>query len=70
MTPTADEIREARHAAGQTQAKAAQVARVSLITWKQYEAGTRSPHPALWELYLLESGQHPTRQITEKQPAD
>lgn len=63
---TPDEIKQARHAAGHTQAKAAHLARVSVVTWKQYESGERKPSDAVWELYLLESGQHPTRQIVDK----
>ena len=65
-TPTADEITTTRQAAGLTQAKSAHLVHVAIGTWKQYEAGTRTPHVALWELYLLKSGQHPTHIITKK----
>jgi putative transcriptional regulator len=64
--PTADEITTTRQTAGLTQAKSAHLVHVAIGTWKQYEAGTRTPHVALWELYLLKSGQHPTHIITEK----
>lgn len=60
------EIVSARQAAGLTQAKSAHLVHVAIGTWKQYEAGTRTPHTALWELYLLKIGQHPTHTITEK----
>lgn len=65
---TPDEIRSTRKAAGLTQAASARLVHVAIRTWKQYEAGDRTPHVAMWELYLLKSGQHPTLAITEKQP--
>ena len=58
--PTAEIITATRHAAGLTQAKSAHLVHVAIGTWKQYEAGVRTPHLALWELYLLKSGQHPS----------
>ena len=64
--PTAEQVTAARQAAGLTQAKSAQLVHVAIRTWKQYEAGDRTPHVALWELYLLKSGQHPTLAITGK----
>ncbi len=64
--PSAEQIAAARQAAGMTQAKSAHLVHVAVGTWKQYEAGTRTPHAALWELYLLKSGQHPSLAITEK----
>lgn len=67
-SPGSAEIAETRAAAGLTQAKSANLVHVAVRTWKQYEAGDRTPHVALWELYLLKSGQHPTLAITEKQP--
>lgn len=66
--PTSDQVAAVRQAAGLTQAKSANLVHVAVRTWKQYEAGDRTPHVALWELYLLKSGQHPTLAITEKQP--
>lgn len=66
--PTANQITDTRQTAGLTQAKSAHLVHVAIRTWKQYEAGDRTPHVALWELYLLKSGQHPTLAITEKQP--
>lgn len=66
--PTAEQVSATRQAAGLTQAKSANLIHVAIRTWKQYEAGDRTPHVALWELYLLKSGQHPTLAITEKPP--
>jgi DNA-binding XRE family transcriptional regulator len=66
--PTAEQVAATRQAAGITQAKSANLVHVAIGTWKQYEAGDRTPHVAVWELYLLKSGQHPTLAITEKSP--
>lgn len=66
--PTAGQVTAVRQAAGLTQAKSAHLIHVAIRTWKQYEAGDRTPHVALWELFLLKSGQHPTLAITEKPP--
>lgn len=66
--PTPSEITATRQAAGWTQAKSAHMVHVAIGTWKQYESGIRTPHVALWELYLLKTGQHPTHTIAEKQP--
>lgn len=65
-TPTADEITTTRQSAGLTQAKSAHLVHVAIGTWKQYESGIRTPHVALWELYLLKTGQHPNLCIAEK----
>lgn len=62
-TPTADQVRAARTAAGHTQAQAA--AAVGLKrwnTWAEYEGG--KPMPALtWSWYLLATGQHPGAEL-------
>lgn len=63
---TPEEIVAARKAAGHTQAKAAEVALVSLNTWTQYESGRRLPSAAVKEIYLLKTGQHPTHIITAR----
>lgn len=53
--PAPDDIRQAREAAGLTQTKAAQVVRSTLRTWQQWEAGDRSMHAGLWELFHLKT---------------
>ena len=49
--PTPAEIRAAREAAGLTQTAAAALIYCSLRGWQQWEAGERSMHPAMWELF-------------------
>ena len=60
VTPTPDEIRKIRVAAGLTQAQAAQsVGLGQQERWAEYEAGTRTPDVARWALFLLIVRQHP-----------
>lgn len=62
--PTPAEIRRCREAAGLTQAQAAAVAGLSSsVRWAEYEAGTRRPAAALWELWLLRMRMHPDFQL-------
>ncbi|KDB50536.1 hypothetical protein X805_38700 [Sphaerotilus natans subsp. natans DSM 6575] len=57
-------IRAARAAAGDTQAQAIQrLHRDRRMTWDDWESGRRVMEPALWELYLLKTGQHPTHRL-------
>lgn len=51
--PTPDQIREAREAAGLTQAASAALIYVTDRAWRRYEAGDHEMHPALFELYLI-----------------
>ena len=55
--PTAEEVRQARQAAGLTQTQAAELLHTSCRVWQQWEAGDRKMHPAFFELFLLKSGQ-------------
>lgn len=50
--PTPDEIRAARHAAGLTQTKAAQLIHCTLRGWQEWEGGRRRMHPAFWGYFL------------------
>lgn len=69
MTPTPQQIKEARANAGLTQSAAATVARVTLRTWQKYEGGEVSISPAVWELFLIKSGQHDTyAKVASRQP--
>lgn len=52
---TPQKIRTTRHNAKLTQAAAAQLIHVHTNTWKQWEAGLRTPHPAMWELFCLKT---------------
>lgn len=54
-SPTPEQIREARRKAGQTQAQAGAAIYATRRTWQNWEAGERSMHPALFELYVLKT---------------
>jgi DNA-binding transcriptional regulator YiaG len=62
--PTKEQIREARVAAGLTQAEAARIVhRPSYRTWQDWERGrTKMPLDA-WELFMIKTGQHPKAMI-------
>jgi len=52
-SPTPEEIKEARIAAGLTQAQAAnKIFSDSYRSWQNYESGERSMHPAIWWCFL------------------
>ncbi|MEN3177188.1 helix-turn-helix domain-containing protein [Gluconobacter sp. OJA] len=46
-------IRQARLYAGLTQVSAASLVHVTPLTWKRWESGDRTMHPAFWELFAL-----------------
>jgi DNA-binding transcriptional regulator YiaG len=60
-TPTVEEIRAARNAAGLTAAQAAQIVYHSLRAWQYWEddsmQGNRRMPAAAFELFLLKTGQ-------------
>lgn len=61
-TPTPDEIRSARIAAGLTQAQAAEsvgLGAAGNMRWSEYENGTRTPDVARWTLFQLIIRIHP-----------
>jgi DNA-binding transcriptional regulator YiaG len=51
--PTPEQIRSARHNAGLTQTQAAKLVYSTERAWQFWEAGDRSMHPAIWELFNL-----------------
>lgn len=55
--PTPEQIKEARKRSGFTQTQAAAVIYKKLLAWQRYESGERSMDPALYELFLLKTGQ-------------
>ena len=61
--PSVQEIKQARHAAGLTQAESAQLVHTGRRSWEQWETDSsnlkyhRRMHPAFFELYLLKSKQ-------------
>lgn len=50
-TPTPDQVRATRKAAGQTQAEAGALIWCSEITWRQWESGARKMMPVAWWAY-------------------
>lgn len=63
-TPTPTQVREARVAAGLTQAQAAELLHLGVHTrWSEYERGQHSISLAAWELFLLKVGQHPQYRV-------
>lgn len=64
---TPAQIKAAREAAGDTQAQAvARLYRGRRMTWDDWESGRRTMDPALLELYLLKTGQHPELVLTPR----
>lgn len=62
-------IRSARESAGLTQAAAAALLWSSTQRWVKWEAPPGDPNhrrmePALWALFLLRTGQHPSAQLS------
>lgn len=53
MTPTSEQIKEARRVARVTQSEAADLIHSRLRTWQDWEAGKAKMHAGLWELFLL-----------------
>lgn len=52
---TADEVRTARAKASLSQSEAAHLIHVSVDTWKQWESGRRTIHPAFFELFTIKA---------------
>lgn len=55
--PTPAEIRKARDAAALTQQAAAQKIYKTRRAWENWEGGVRPMDPALFELFLIKTGQ-------------
>lgn len=53
--PSPADVRRARGA--RTQAECAKLLHAGLRSWRQWEAGDRRMHPAMWELFLIKTGQ-------------
>lgn len=56
-SPEPASITAAREAAGMTQARAAAIVHSNLRSWQKWEGGERSMHPAVFELFMLKTGQ-------------
>jgi DNA-binding transcriptional regulator YiaG len=66
--PTPSEIIAARTAAGQSTAESSAEVHASVRAWQQWEADKRTMPRAVWELYLLHTGQHPEKKLVKKPP--
>lgn len=53
-SPTAAEIRAARHGANLSQTAAAELCYSTLRTWQNWEGGGCDMHPAIWRWWLLQ----------------
>ncbi|GAA4321850.1 hypothetical protein GCM10023144_01380 [Pigmentiphaga soli] len=56
-TPSPEQVLTARTQAGLTQTQAGALVHATLTSWQRWEWGTRAMHPAMWELFLLKTGQ-------------
>lgn len=54
-SPTPDEIRAARIAAGLTQWQASALVYRSTNTWERWEGGSRTMPPDTWELFQIKT---------------
>jgi DNA (cytosine-5)-methyltransferase 1 len=56
-SPAPAVIRATRDTLGLTQTEAAALVYVDKRTWQKWEGGERAMMPAVWELFLLKTGQ-------------
>ncbi len=54
-SPTPEQVRAARLAAGLTQPAAAKLIYSTLRTWQDWEYGVTPMHPGLWELFGIKT---------------
>lgn len=59
-SPTAEQVRAARLDAGHTTEQAARLVHMDARSWRYYETGGRTMHPAMWELYRIKCAMNPT----------
>lgn len=58
-TPTPEEVRAARDAAGLTQGQAAELVYMGHAKrWSEVERGVYAMHPGLWELFRIKTTKH------------
>ena len=63
--PTPADVKSARAAVGLTQTQAAALIYKKLLAWQRYESGNRSMDAALYELFLIKTGQIDIGQFTK-----
>lgn len=62
--PSPQDVLNARLSAGLTQSQAAFLVHLAaVVRWSEYERGVHSMPLALWELFLLRVGLHPTHHL-------
>jgi DNA-binding transcriptional regulator YiaG len=54
-SPTPEQIKQARQAAGLTQLQAAELIYSTRRTWQDWQYGKSPMHPAIWELFLIKT---------------
>lgn len=68
----AEDVKAARQASRLTQEQAAPVVYASLDTWQNWEQGRNAMPPAVYELFMLKTGQFTLRELvggSETEPA-
>lgn len=66
-SPSPEEVRAARTAAGLSQEQAAQLVHLgSRFHWSKVERGIHAMDPARWELFQIKVGIHPEYQTSRK----
>ncbi len=58
-SPSPFQIRQARKKADLGQAEAAAIVHLEQRAWRRYEKDEAAMNPAVWEYFLLQTGQHP-----------
>ena len=56
MSPSADEVKAARHALGLTQTECSDLVGVTLRSWQYYEAGRTVMRARMWSLFCARVG--------------
>lgn len=56
ISPSIEEIKEARLGLGITQAQAAAIIESSWRTWQSYEIGARKIHHLIWRVWRIRAG--------------
>lgn len=66
VSPTTEQVRAAREAAGLTQTQAGELIFGARRTWADWEGGQRKMPLTAWHLFLLLTDQHPTQRIAPR----
>lgn len=55
--PTPEQVKAARAAARLTQSQAAAMVHTGISSWQEYEGNRKRMHPAMFQLFLIKTGQ-------------